>query len=160
MSIATSAGTSSPRERRLFTGQQLGFYFSVNGLKYTVDDISESDFEAASQINNRAYQLLLQRLPACEFWRVQDENNPEIQYCPFEVCEESFDEDNHDGEVAFSFWLHSAWRLCDAQVVAFKKEVVSAYEAAAAELGGVCQFLRCEAVIFENVTTTQTVALG
>ncbi|MEA8592136.1 hypothetical protein PZT57_26180 [Pseudomonas aeruginosa] len=143
-----------------FKSQMLGFYFSINGLRIPADgDIPDDQFKAADAINHKAYELLEQSLPKSTIWLKQDEHEPEITYTPYEVCEESLEMEEFDGQAAFNFWVFSHHRIDEATAAAFQAEVAAAYIRAAEELGGTTQFLRLESVVTEEVATTTVIDL-
>lgn len=91
-----------------FKSQMLGFYFGINDLRGP-DGVNATDeqLDAAYAINARAYQLLGQWLPRAEAWVKKDEQQPEITFSPYEICEESIEIEDVLGYEAFSFWLFS-----------------------------------------------------
>ncbi|EPG9350548.1 hypothetical protein ACKU3Z_029505 [Pseudomonas aeruginosa] len=143
-----------------FKSEMLGFYFSINGLRIPADgDIPEEQSRAADAINHRAYDLLEQSLPKSSIWIKQDEHEPEITYTPYEVCEESLEMEEFEGQAAFNFWIFSHHRIDEATAAALQAEVLQHYTRAAAELGGTAQFLRLESVVTEEVATTTEIDL-
>jgi len=149
--------------RSTFKHQMLGFYFNINGLRRREgSEPIEAEIQAAATIYVRAYEKLQQTLPSSPSWLKRDDVNPEITYSPFELCEESLDEaeiEGTDGLLGFSFWLFSYHQIETAEVMAFRQEVISAFNAAAVELGGQAQLIRVEARVTEEVTQTSVVDL-
>lgn len=142
------------KSRTAFKDQQLGFFFNINNLQVTPgEDIPESQYSAAEAVNTKAYELIQKLLPQAGVWRKQDENEPEITYSPYEVCEETWETEELEGKIAFSFWIFSHHPIDQATMSAFQVEVATAYELAAAELGGNVQFLRIESVVKEEIVT-------
>lgn len=138
-----------------FKSQMLGFYFGINDLRGP-DGVNATDeqLDAAYAINARAYQLLGQWLPRAEAWVKKDEQQPEITFSPYEICEESIEIEDVLGYEAFSFWLFSYHQVGPKDANALQCEVVKAYKQAAADLGGQVKFLRLDSVVTEEVKTT------
>lgn len=149
--------------RSTFKHQMLGFYFNINGLRRREgSEPTETEIQAAATIYVRAYEKLQQSLPSSPSWFKRDDVDPDITYSPFELCEESLDEEEiegTDGLLGFSFWLYSYHRVEKAEVMAFRQEVINAFSTAADELGGQAQLLRVEARVTEEVTQTSVVDL-
>lgn len=144
-------------EEREFDCQLIGFYLAINGLLYTdLDEISEAQFEAASAIHSRAYALLTDSLPASGIWAYECGASTDIPCSLFTICDDRHQLDSQDGEMAFSFWIHSERNVSPTVIAAFKNEVTRAYEQASAELGGSCLFLRCESISKDESSTRTT----
>lgn len=141
---------------REFDCQLIGFYFAINGLLYTdLDGISEAQFEAASAIHSLAYALLTDSHPASGKLAIEREASTDIPYPLFAICDDRHQQDSQDGEMAFSFWIHSERNVSPNVIAAVKNEVTRAFEQASAELGGSCLFLRCES-IYKDESSTRT----
>lgn len=142
-------------EHRSFKEQQVGFIFSINGLRNAnYEHIPESVMDTAYAVHFRAYELLDGSLQELAEWVVEDEAEPEIKYSPYELCDLCLEHDTSEDLVGFEFWLYSQRLLDDETIAAFKAEVRNRYEQAAAELNAVCTFLYAKTSLTEEVITS------
>jgi hypothetical protein len=149
------------KQTRYIKTRKLGFYFRINELTSTETlDIPESEFEPAAAINDRAHALLSITLPLIDVW-VQTVPGRTGGVCtPFMASDVIAEEEHFENQVLFSYWISTTVCLTPRIVSELRYAVVSGYQKAAGEAMGLCELVRIEELMVEEVSTRSQLHFG